>query len=167
MKRKFQKIIFLVLGILSTTFGIIGIFLPLLPTTPFLLIAAFFFLKSSKRLYKWLTTHKILGKFIYNYIKYRAITLKSKIFTILLLWISIGISIYLLKSLHFVILLIIIGIGVSIHLVLLKTYNSDIDKSNKYKSSLYTETKFMKNQNQQQLFKPDDGRSVSKFPMKD
>lgn len=66
------------LGLLSTVLGFIGIFLPLLPTTPFLLLAAFGFSKSSPRLHNWLITHPVLGSPIKNWQENGAISARSK-----------------------------------------------------------------------------------------
>jgi len=112
-------------GILALSAGIIGIFLPILPTTPFLLLAAYCFLKSSESLYRWLIHHRLFGKYIENYIKYRAIPLKSKVVSIVLLWGVILTSIFVLNDLLTTIILGLVACGVSIHLLLLKTLKRD------------------------------------------
>lgn len=66
-----RKYFLIAAGFLSLGTGIIGIFIPVLPTTPFLLLAATCFIKSSKKLYQWLIDHRVFGKYIENYIKYR------------------------------------------------------------------------------------------------
>ena len=72
--------------------GILGIFIPVLPTTPFFLLAATLYAKSSKRFYDWLLSNRFFGKYIKNYREGKGITLKIKISTIALLWITIGCS---------------------------------------------------------------------------
>lgn len=116
-----KRIIFMSIGSMFLAFGVIGIFLPVIPTTPFLLLAAFFYFRSSKRMYHWLINHKILGAYIYCYLTYKAIPIKTKIGAIIFLWSTLCISIVLIDSVHLRIFLAIVGIAVSVHLLLLKT----------------------------------------------
>lgn len=116
-----KKFMLILIGTISLIFGIVGILMPLLPTTPFLLLSSFCYLRSSKRLYNWLINHRILGNYIYNYLTYRAIKKSAKIGAIIFLWISLGLSIFIVESLYLKILLFAIGIGVSIHLLSLKS----------------------------------------------
>ena len=85
----------LTLGWLSVALGVIGIFLPVLPTTPFLLLAAACFARSSERFYLWLIQHPRLGPWIRDYLDGRGIPLKGKLYSIALMWASIGLSCYL------------------------------------------------------------------------
>ena len=111
----------LILGILSLGFGVLGIFVPLLPTTPFLLLSAYCFVRSSDRLYNWLIVNKFLGHYIHNYIENRAIEPRVKWFTIVLLWLSILISVFTLSvAIWIKVLLLIIAIAVTIHVLSLK-----------------------------------------------
>ena len=121
MNLKLKKYILLFIGMISLCLGIVGILLPILPTTPFLLLSAFCFAKSSQRLHNWLIHHKILGKFIYNYITYHAIPKSTKIFSILFLWVTLIASILIVQRTWITLLLIFIGCAVSLHLLLLKT----------------------------------------------
>ncbi len=89
-----MKTIYSLLGILSLALGILGIFLPLLPTTPFLLLSATLFAKSSERLYNWLLNHKIFGKIIRTYREGKPIPLKIKLTAVIFLWITILISVF-------------------------------------------------------------------------
>ena len=77
-------------GVLAVGLGIVGILLPLLPTTPFLLLAAACFARSSDRHYQWLTSHGWLGARIRNYHEQKATTRGVKVVTLTLLWGSIG-----------------------------------------------------------------------------
>lgn len=88
---------YLLLGIgwLSVALGVIGIFLPVLPTTPFLLLAAACFVRSSRRFYLWLVGHKHLGPWIRDYLEGNGIPLKGKVYAIGLMWLSIGLSCWL------------------------------------------------------------------------
>lgn len=114
-------------GSVSLLLGILGIFLPVLPTTPFLLLTSFCFLRSSKRLYNWLINHRILGSYIYNYVTYRAINKNTRIGAMIFLWASLSFSIFVVPNLHLRIFLIVVGVGVSIHLFTLKTMNKRIE----------------------------------------
>lgn len=88
---------YLLLGVgwLSVALGVIGIFLPILPTTPFLLLAAACFARSSPRFYHWLVNHKRLGPWIGDYLQGKGMPVKSKVYAIGLMWASIGLSCYL------------------------------------------------------------------------
>jgi uncharacterized protein len=111
-----KKLLLSAAGCISLAFGILGIIVPLLPTTPFLLLAAYLFLKSSEKLYTWLTSHTCFGTYILCYQKYRAISRKSKIFTLVLLWSVIGSSIiFVLEILWLRLLLLAIAVGVTAH----------------------------------------------------
>ncbi|MFP6848792.1 MAG: YbaN family protein [Pseudomonas sp.] len=85
----------LAIGWLSVALGVIGIFLPVLPTTPFLLLAAACFMRSSQRFYLWLVNHRQLGPWIVDYLEGQGIPFKGKVYAISLMWLSIGLSCYL------------------------------------------------------------------------
>lgn len=124
--KPFLRVLFICFGILSVTIGIIGIVVPVLPTTPFLLLAAFFFVRSSNKLYHWLLNHKILGNYLYNYIHYKAISPWVKVFTLSLLWTTISLSILLVEGkLWLNVLLLIVAISVSIHVIKLRTLKKE------------------------------------------
>lgn len=114
----FKKTIFLICGFFFTGIGILGIFTPLLPTTVFLLIAAYFFSRSSERFYYWLLNSKILGNYLRAYREGVPIPFISKITSIVFLWVMLGLSIVtFVESTVIRILLIVIGIGVTIHIL--------------------------------------------------
>jgi len=129
VKREFKqaknpiiKYILAFLGLTSLTLGVIGIFLPLLPTTPLLLLAATLFMKSSTRLYNWLMNNKYLGKHLHNYMKHKTISVKTKISSISLLWIAILASIFfVVENLFVKIVLLIIAIAVTWHILSFKS----------------------------------------------
>lgn len=83
-----KRIFLIAIGSLALGLGILGIFLPLLPTTPLLLLAAACYIRSSKRLYNWLITNKRFGPYIRNYREGNGIPLKAKVVGVTLLWIS-------------------------------------------------------------------------------
>lgn len=109
-------------GSISVVAGIVGILLPLLPTTPFLLLAAACFARSSEKLYNRLVYHGVLGEYIRAYRQFRAIPLKSKIIALFLLWTCIGYSaLFVISGLLLRILLVLTAAGVTFHIVRLKT----------------------------------------------
>lgn len=89
------RMILLVIGWLSVALGVIGIFVPVLPTTPFLLLAAACFVRSSRRFYLWLVEHPRLGPWIRDYLEGQGIPLKGKVYALALMWTSITISCFL------------------------------------------------------------------------
>ena len=89
------RYVLLAVGWLSVALGVIGIFVPVLPTTPFLLLAAACFVRSSRRFYHWLVGHKRLGPWIRDYLEGNGIPIKGKVYAIGLMWLSIGLSCYL------------------------------------------------------------------------
>jgi len=98
--------------------GIIGIFLPIVPTTPFLLLAAAFYARSSQRFYNWLLNNRWFGNYIRGYREGKGIPLKVKVLTISLLWITIGCSVTFAVHIFIVrIILILIAIGVTVHIL--------------------------------------------------
>jgi len=108
-------------GTLSTGLGIIGVFVPILPTTPFLLLAAACYMRSSERFYQWLTHNRVFGAYVRNYIEGRGMPVRIKISTILLLWLTIGLSVtFGVQNIVVRIILICIAIGVTAHISLIK-----------------------------------------------
>jgi len=77
--RDFKQILYLAVGWLSLALGMLGIFLPLLPTTPFVLLAAFCFSRSNERLHQWLLNHPRFGSFIKEWENHGIIPLKAKL----------------------------------------------------------------------------------------
>ena len=81
-----MKFFLAALGCLSFVLGVVGIFVPLLPTTPFLLLSAALWVRSSPRLYDWLLAHPCLGGYVRNFRENRAIPLRAKIVSLTLMW---------------------------------------------------------------------------------
>jgi len=128
--KKLKKILLIIAGIISFALGVLGIFLPVLPTTPFLLLASFCFYRSSEKLHNWLNNHKIFGSYISNYMKYHAVRRRVKVGAISFLWITLSISAILVENIYVRILLGAIGIAVTIHILSLKTLEN-INKAKK------------------------------------
>jgi len=110
-------------GTIFVGLGILGIFLPILPTTPFLLLAAACYARSSKKCYNWLMNNKWFGVYIKNYREGKGVPLKVKAFTISLLWITILFSAFFVINIFWVrAVLILIAVGVTLHVLIIKTY---------------------------------------------
>ena len=122
MPAKLKRRLLIAAGTICTAIGIVGIFVPILPTTPFLLLAAACYIRSSPKLYRWLTGNRVFGTYVKNYLEGKGMPLKIKVLTIALLWITIGCSIiFAVDNLVVRILLIIIAAGVTTHVALIKT----------------------------------------------
>jgi len=120
MSEKFKRQLLLIAGTLSLAVGIVGIFVPILPTTPFLLLAAGCYLRSSRRFYNWLMGNRLFGAYIRNYLEGRGMPLKVKLFTIILLWATISISIWLVAKLLVTVILLIVAVGVTLHIIFIR-----------------------------------------------
>jgi uncharacterized membrane protein YbaN (DUF454 family) len=109
------------LGTIFVGLGLLGIVLPVLPTTPFLLVAAWCYARSSERYYKWLINNKWFGKYIKNYREGKGIPLRAKIISISLLWLTISLSIiFIVLNLYIRIIMIITAVLVSIYIASIK-----------------------------------------------
>ena len=123
---KLKKYTYIGLGTILTIIGIIGIFIPILPTTPFLLLAAYLFSISSERFLHWLLTNKLCGSYIDNYRSGRGLPIKQKILTVVLLWLTIGFSAFVfIDKLWVQVLLLLIALAVTLHLIMIKTYRPE------------------------------------------
>lgn len=118
-----MRILLTTLGFLSLALGVVGAFLPLLPTTPFVLLAGYLFSRSSPRMHNWIMSHPLFGKLIYDYRVEKAIPLHAKVVAIMMLWMSILSSVFLVlkDKLWLQILLLSIATVVTIHIVRFKT----------------------------------------------
>jgi uncharacterized membrane protein YbaN (DUF454 family) len=117
-----MRLTLIVCGTICTALGVIGIFVPLLPTTPFLLLAAACYARSSERFYNWLMNNRIFGRYVRDYLEKRGISLKVKIVTLVLLWATIILSaIFATDALWLRILLVSIAVGVTIHILWIRT----------------------------------------------
>lgn len=118
-----MKLILAILGMISLGIGLVGIVVPLLPTTPFLLLAAALFMRSSDRLYLWLTTNRMCGEYIRNYRENKQMPLRAKVISISLVWISLLYCTFFVvpELLYLQILLIALAIAVTWHLLSIGT----------------------------------------------
>lgn len=99
-----MKFLWIILGLVSLAIGVIGIFLPLIPTVPLVLLAAICFARSSERLHRWLLSHKIFGPMIHDWQANGAIRPKAKTMATLSVAIVFGISVYLSLPTHVLII---------------------------------------------------------------
>lgn len=120
IKKTFQNKLIFMGGTITLILGIVGIFLPILPTTPFLLVSAAAYAKSSSRFHHWLLHNKILGSYIRNYREGLGMPIKVKIFTLSFLWLMILIATLMVPILWVQIILIIIALAVTIHIMLIR-----------------------------------------------
>lgn len=132
-KKKGQNVtraLWFIAGMICLFLGAIGIALPILPTTPFLLAAAACFCKSSSRMYNWLLNNRWFGEYIKNYREGRGLPMKTKITALTVLWLTIGFStVFLLDRLlptqlviPMQLVMVVVAVGVSIHILRLPTF---------------------------------------------
>lgn len=118
---KISKPVWNILGSFFVGLGVIGIFIPLLPTTPFLLLAAFSFNRGSEKMRKWFKKNKLIGSYINNYNDKKGIPLRSKMNSIFILWFTIGVSLYFVTNIYVRIVLLLVIVGVTTHLLMIPT----------------------------------------------
>ena len=133
MKRKTEKktikhIVLVIFGSLCLLVGGIGIILPILPTTPFILLAAGCFSLSSPRMAKKLEESRIFGSYLRHWRTHEGIPRKTKVRAIVFLWVGLGISAAIVKTPFIFIVLGIIGTVVTLHLILIKTQKEKPDE---------------------------------------
>jgi hypothetical protein len=123
------RTILIIVGTLAVIIGVIGIFLPLLPTTPFLLLAAACYARSSRRFYTWLLTNRWIGVYIRDHRAGRGVPIKVKASTLALLWATILISAgFFVDSLHIRALLLVIALGVTLHILSIRTRVEEVSE---------------------------------------
>jgi len=123
-RQKIVRVLFFGAGTVSLALGTIGIVLPILPTTPFLLLALACYCRSSKRMTEWVLNNKYFGSYIRRYKEGKGIPIKTKIAAITILWITIIYSAFFIVNNWWIVQLILFAIatGVSIHIIRLPTY---------------------------------------------
>lgn len=123
------KYLLIALGWILVSLGIIGIFVPLMPTTIFFILAAACFARSSEKFYNWLIYHPKFGKFIRDYREQRGMPLKSKIIAVIMVVLTIGSSaLFFTDTLIVKIILAVIAIGVSSYIISLKTIKPQFEE---------------------------------------
>ena len=110
-----------VAGSLSLAIGIVGVVVPVLPTSPFLILAAICYARSSSRCYCWLVTNRVFGRYLDDYLHGRGVSWKVKTGALVFLWGVITVTAVLfVQVLWLRIVLFAIAVGVTVHLVMLK-----------------------------------------------
>ncbi|TAL78335.1 MAG: DUF454 domain-containing protein [Burkholderiaceae bacterium] len=113
-----MKTLFIIIGTIAVVLAIAGVFLPLLPTTPFLLLASACYLRGSARLHRWLTHNRLLGPYIAAMESRAGMPRSAKLVALVLLWASLSYSIYLIQIDWVRIALALMGSGVSLYILL-------------------------------------------------
>ncbi|WP_432381746.1 YbaN family protein [Duganella sp. P38] len=111
-----MKIVLNSIGILAVILGVLGIFLPLLPTTPFLLLASACFARASPRMHNWLQTNQVFGKYLRDYENGKGIPLRGKVWILIFMWGSMSYSIWRTDHLWVRLLIVTVGICVTVYL---------------------------------------------------
>lgn len=112
-----KKYIYIALANLSVALGVLGMFLPILPTTPFLLLAIWLFMRSSRKGVRIIMGNRYLAPYVHSYFSRNGIPLKKLKRFLLTLWLTLAAGMLIFHSrIHVVVILAIVGIGVSIHL---------------------------------------------------
>ena len=125
-----KRNLLIVAGSVCVALGLIGVVVPVLPTTPLLLLAAVCYSRSSQCFYNWLMTNRLFGQYLRNYREGRGIPLIHKICTIALLWLTIGLSAWRFMSQWWLRLILLgVAVGVTWHLLSIKTYRPEVEKA--------------------------------------
>lgn len=117
MLTRTRRTLWIAAGSLFLLLGLIGVFLPVLPTTPLLLLTAACYARGSQRFYHWLLYNRLCGAYIRDYLEGRGIPLRTKIWSLTLLWASIGYAVYRVDVLPMRLALPVIAIAVSVHVL--------------------------------------------------
>ncbi len=124
---KFRRYIYIALGTFFLALGTLGIFLPVLPTTPFWLLTCWFYIRSSEKLYSRVMANRYFGSYIKSYLEDKSIPLRGKIVSLTAMWVSILITVIFLTQLLWLrILLLLITIGVTWHILSFPTRKRDV-----------------------------------------
>jgi len=119
--RNLKKKLYITFGFLAVALAIVGVFIPGLPTVPFLLVALFCFERSSKKYHDMIMNNKYFGPVLQDYYSGKGLTSSVKIKAILFLSCGMIFSIYKIQNLHARIALAVVWLAVAIHIILLKT----------------------------------------------
>lgn len=124
-----KKLVLNIAGVLALALGILGIFLPLLPTTPFLLLAAACFARSSERMHGWLLNHGLFGSYLRAYEDGKGIPARAKVIALVMMWSSLAYAIWRFERVWLQAALLLVGAGVTTYLLRLPT-NRDLKGAN-------------------------------------
>jgi uncharacterized membrane protein YbaN (DUF454 family) len=121
-----KKLFFLFLVATLLTIGVVGIFVPILPTTPLVLAAFICFTKSSKRAETWIQQNRYFGSYIENYRTKRGVPYDVKLKSVGFLWVTMMVSMLIFQQRILLIILPLVGVAVTAHILTLKTSNDEI-----------------------------------------
>ncbi|NYT25644.1 YbaN family protein [Alcaligenaceae bacterium] len=119
-----MKTLYNIAGTVALLLGILGIFLPVLPTTPFLLLASACYMRGSERMHRWLMNQRHLGPYLRNFQAGRGIPLRAKIAALALMWTSLTVSMWFVPLPWVRVLLLVPGIAVTVYLYRMRTFDS-------------------------------------------
>jgi uncharacterized membrane protein YbaN (DUF454 family) len=118
---RWQRALLLAAGSVSLALGVVGVVVPVLPTTPFLIVAAYCYARSSTRCYRWLVGNRVFGRYLSDYLGGRGVSWKVKAATLILLWVVITLSaVFFTQQLWVRALLFSVAAGVTVHVATLR-----------------------------------------------
>lgn len=115
------RLLLVAAGFISVGVAMVGVVVPLLPTTPFLLLAAYLFWRGSPRWHAWLLENRVAGPHLRAYLEQRAVPRRTKMVALAVLWSSLGISAVVVERWYVLAVLVGIGVAVTVHIVRLTT----------------------------------------------
>jgi len=122
--KRVKRVIYLIIGTVALALGSLGLFLPVLPTTPFVILAAACYLRSSKRMHAWILQSRLFGETVENYQAGRGLKRDTKIRALVLMWATISISaFFFVDQLIFRGAMFLVAVGVTIYILGLPTLN--------------------------------------------
>lgn len=122
-KQGMMRIIFIIIGMISLVLGIIGVFLPVLPTTPFILLSAYLFGRSSEKFHRYLYNHRIFGQIVRDFQDKKAIRRKNKVIALVTMWLVILSSVIFFMPFWWAkVIVLSIGAGTSVYLIRFPEY---------------------------------------------
>ena len=116
-----KKTLYNIAGTVALLLAIVGIFLPLLPTTPFVILASACYMRGSGRMHHWLINQRHLGPYLRNYHEGRGIPLRAKVVALAFMWTSLTVSIWIVPFVWVKAVLALVGLGVTIYLIRMRT----------------------------------------------
>lgn len=120
LKLELKKYLLITLGTITLALGVVGVFLPILPTTPLLLVTAFCYLRSSRALYSWLINHRLFGRYLQDYLARRTVPRKAKALALGTLWPSLLVTMFIIPLSPVRLLVGLIGLAVSVYILRLR-----------------------------------------------
>lgn len=118
---RLSRALWVTAGTLSLAVGVAGMVIPILPTTPFVLIAAACYLRGSRRMYDWMIANRYIGGYLRDYMEGRGVSVRAKATSVVVLWILIALSAsFATDSTTVRIVLLAVAVAVTVHLVTLK-----------------------------------------------